>query len=110
MNESNFNQWFAFVALVCWGVLGLSRAFLFHRRGRSVIAVDRQRTVGQTVIDLLAMVCLLGWAYEVVAYAWQFRFHIGPAGLHEPSFQSSTINLSGAIIISAGLMVYALGL
>lgn len=103
-------EWFQFGALVCWGFLGLSRALLLHSRGVPVFAANRRRTVVERALDLLAAACLLLWAYEVVAYAWQFDIHIGPAGLHRTVIDSSTIRTGGVIAVVAGLVLYGVAL
>jgi protein-S-isoprenylcysteine O-methyltransferase Ste14 len=107
---SRFFEWFQFGALACWGLLGVARALLFRARGVPVIAADPQRTLWQMVADAFALACLLVWAYEVVAYAWPFRFHVGPVRLGRVLVESITIKAVGAVLVSAAILLYAVAL
>jgi protein-S-isoprenylcysteine O-methyltransferase Ste14 len=110
METSRFFEWFLFWVLACWGLLGLMRVLLFRARGISVIVADRQRTVSQMVADALASICLLVWAYEIVAYVWHFYFHVGPVGLHRVLVESVIIETVGAIVVSAAFLLYVIAL
>ena len=91
-------------------MLGLTRALLFRARGVRVIVADRQRTFWQMVVDTFALACLLIWAGEVVAYAWPFRFHVGPASLGRIVVDSITLKTVGAVVVSVALLLYAVAL
>ena len=78
MTTSRFPEWFAFGALACLMGLALTRALMLRARGVSVFVVDRQRTGWQMLADTVMVACLPAFAYEIIAYAWQLRFHIGP--------------------------------
>ena len=110
MTTSRFFDWFQFGALACLGLLGLTRALLFRMRGVSVIAADRQRTLWQMMTDTFALACLLVWAYEVVAYAWLFGFHIGPASLGRTLVDSFMVKILGAVVVSIAISLYAIAL
>jgi len=103
-------EWFQFGVLVCWGFLGLTRAFLFHARGIPVVAVDRQRTTSQLVTDGLAFVFLLVWAYEIVAHAWGFHFHAEPGWSHRVLVGSIAIKTVGAAVACIAVVLYAIAL
>ena len=62
------------------------------------------------VADAFALACLLVWAYEVVAYAWPFRFHVGPVRLGRVLVESITIKAVGAVLVSAAILLYAVAL
>ena len=53
------------------------RALMLRARGVSVFVGDRQRTGWQMLADTVMAACLLAFANEIIAYAWQVRFHIG---------------------------------
>ena len=110
MSVSRFFEWFAFAVLACWGLLGLTRATMFHARGISVIAADRQRTLSQLLLDALAAVCLLVWAWEVIASAWRLEFHVGPAALQRVLVESIAVRAVGAVVASSALLLYAVAL
>ena len=109
MTIDRFFDWFGFGALVCLAFLALPRALILHRRGIRVMVVDRQRTARQIVEDLLAMVCLLLWVYELVAGAWSIEFHPVPARLAVALFDSSATKIAGGLLMMAGVAVYGLG-
>ena len=110
MEASRFFEWFQFAALVCLGLVGLSRALLLYARGIPVIAADRQRTPLQMVVDTLALVCLLVWAYEIVACAWSFHFHAGPIWLRRVLVDSVTVKVAGTVFVSVALVLYVIAL
>lgn len=104
------SDWFSFGVLVCWGLLGVSRAVRFHAQGTRVIVGDRQRTLGQMFVDTLALACLLVWAYEVVANAWSSGFHVGPAFVRQVIVDSIFVKVLGGIALGGGILLYALAL
>jgi protein-S-isoprenylcysteine O-methyltransferase Ste14 len=108
MAPSRFIDWFQFGILVCWGTLGVTRALLFHARGVRVIVADRQRTFWEMLADGWAAVCLLIWAYEVVAHAWSFDFHVGPTSFGRILVDSVAIKTVGAFVLSLAVLLYAI--
>jgi protein-S-isoprenylcysteine O-methyltransferase Ste14 len=110
MATSRFFDWFQFGILLCWGALGLTRAVLFRARGVRVIARDQQRTFWELLVDGLASMCLLIWAYEVVAHAWPFGFHVGPTSFSRILLDSLAIKVGGAIVVSIAVVLYAVAL
>ncbi|MCI0541440.1 MAG: isoprenylcysteine carboxylmethyltransferase family protein [Verrucomicrobiales bacterium] len=110
MVTSRFFEWFQFGALTCWALLGLTRAIQCHMRGGRVFAADRERTLSQKAVDILAFACLLAWAYEIVAYAWPFRFHIGPRFLGNVLVDGIAIKILGAVLVSLATLLYAIAL
>lgn len=103
-------SWFMLGMLVLWGLLGMTRAALYHRRGIPVIVVDRQRTPTQIAIDLAAVICLLVWAYEVIAGPWQWRWHIGPQVLQTVLIESPLVKGVGAACVTMAVAIYAIAL
>jgi protein-S-isoprenylcysteine O-methyltransferase Ste14 len=110
MAASRFFAWFQFGILVYWGTLGVTRALLFRARGVRVIVADRQRTFWEMLADVLALACLLVWAYEVVAYAGSFGFHVGPTRFGRILVDSITIKVVGALVVSTAVLLYAIAL
>ena len=109
MTIDRFFDWFGFGALVCLAFLALPRALILHRRGIRVMVVDRQRTARQIVEDLLAMVCLLLWVYELVAGAWSIEFHPVPSRLAVVLFDWVPLKVAGGLLMITGVVVYGLG-
>jgi len=107
---SRFFEWFQFGALACWGVLGVTRALLLRARGVAVIVADWERTCWQMVVDAFAVAWLLVWAYEVVAYAWPLRLHVGPTWLHAVLIGSIAIKILGAVFVSGAIVLYGVAL
>ena len=110
MDPDRFFAWFAFGALLCWGVLGLSRAAKHYRRGLRVIVADRRRTVGELAVDLVALVCLLLWAGEIITYAWDLEWHTPPAALAIVLVSVLPAKIAGAATMIAGLIIYGVAL
>lgn len=107
---SRFFEWFQFGALACLGFLGVTRILLLRARGVSVFVADWERTVWQMVGDTFMLGCLLLWAYEVVAYGWALRFHVGPMWLHDVLVQSIAIKSLGAGLVSGAVVLYGVAL
>ena len=110
MATSRFFDWFQFGILVCWGTLGVMRALLLRARGVNVFVADRRRTVWEMMADGLTLVCLLIWAYEVVAYTWSFGFHVGPASFRRLWVDNVASKVVGAILGWLGFLHYAIAL
>lgn len=110
MISARFFEWFTFVALVIWGILGLGRAFHQHARGIPVIAADRRRSWAQMAVDLLALMCLLVWAYEVIASAWEWNLHLGPELFGHILIRNEAIRATGSALICGALILYAAAL
>jgi len=109
MDISRFFDWFGVGVLAALGLLAVPRAFYLKSRGIRVLVVDRQRTPCQIAQDLLAMVCLLVWSYELVAGAWLLGFHPVPAGLAVVLFDSVPLKVTGGLLMTAGVVIYGLG-
>jgi protein-S-isoprenylcysteine O-methyltransferase Ste14 len=107
---SRFFEWFQLAALACWGLLGVTRILRLRARGVAVIAADWERTRWQMMVDTFALACLLVWAYEVVAYAWPLRFHVGPMWLHHVLMESIVIKTLGAGFVSGAIVLYGVAL
>jgi len=90
--------------------LALMRVLLLRARGVSVFVVDRQRTGWQMLADTVLFACLLAFAYEIIAYAWQLRFHIGPSVLDRSVVEGPASQALGAVIVTGAVTLYALAL
>jgi protein-S-isoprenylcysteine O-methyltransferase Ste14 len=97
-------------ALACVIGLGLTRAVLLYARGVHVVVVDRQRSPAQTLGDLTQVICLLLWAYAVVAYAWPLSAHLIPAWLGTVVIDSVWAEIAGAVMLVASVLVYGAAL
>lgn len=110
MTMPRFSEWFAFGALTCWMGLGLMRALMLRARGVSVFVADRQRTGGQMLADTVMLACLLAFAYEIIAYAWQLRFHIGASVLDRSVVDGLASQALGALIVTGAVILYVIAL
>jgi len=110
MTTSRFSEWFAFGALTCWMGLGLMRALMLRARGVSVFVGDRQRTGWQMLADTVMVACLLTFVYEIIAYAWHLRFHIGPSVLDRLVVDGPASEALGALIVTGAVILFAIAL
>jgi protein-S-isoprenylcysteine O-methyltransferase Ste14 len=110
MTTTSFFTFFQLGALACLLGLGISRAAVLYLRGVHVFAVDWQRTPLQSLADLLALVFLTLWAYEAVAFSWPRSTHVVRGVLGAVLLDGVTIKLIGALIVLAGLVIFALAL
>lgn len=69
MATTRFFDCFQLGALACLVGLGVARATVLYARGVHVIAIDWQRSLWEQLADSLAIVLILSWAYEAVAYS-----------------------------------------
>jgi len=90
--------------------LGLMRALMLRARGVSVFVGDRQRTGWQMLADTVMVACLLAFAYEIIAYAWQLRFHIRPAVLDSSVLDSLASHALGALIVTGAVILFVIAL
>jgi protein-S-isoprenylcysteine O-methyltransferase Ste14 len=59
---------------------------------------------------VLAGLCCLGWAYEIIAYAWSISPHLGPGILHAPLYGSAWVKSIGLVLAGLGVLLYAIAL
>ncbi len=110
MTTSRFAEWFAFGTLACWMGLALMRVLMLRARGVSVFVADRQRTGWQMLADAVLLACLLAFGYEIIAYAWQLRFHIGPSVLERSVVDGPASQALGALIVTGAVILYGISL
>lgn len=110
MTTTRVFDWFQLGALGCLVGLGIGRAIVLYARGVHVIAIDWQRSPREQLADLLAMVVVLSWAYESVAYSWPLRSHVYPAALGAVVVDSVAVKILGVVVACAGLLIFALAL
>jgi len=108
MSAARFFDWFQLAALACLACLALPRAFRLYARGIHVLMIDRERTPGQIAVDLLGLVCLLWWWYELVAYAWPLPVHLFPRWLGIVLFDVSAVKIVGSLLMIVALLFYGL--
>ena len=105
-----FFRWFQFGTLCCWGTLGIGRALMLYAQGVKVLAVDKNRTFRQMIIDSAGGICMLIIVYEIVAFGWPLSFHIAPPILRVELVDALAIKISGAFILFSALLIYVLAL
>ena len=110
MKTTRFFEWFQLVALVCLVGLGLGHAIVLYARHVHVVVIDRQRSLWQGLADLLSIVLFFLWAYESIAYSWPLRNHVFPALLGTVLVDAAWVKAVGAVIVLAGLLIFALAL
>jgi protein-S-isoprenylcysteine O-methyltransferase Ste14 len=103
-------DWAALGALGCLTILGIGRGLVLSARGVRIIAVDRERTVPEGLVDLGFVLCFLLWVYEVLAFALPLRFHLVPAAGRAVVVDAVAAKASGVLVMAAGLVVYGLAL
>jgi len=109
MTIDRFFDWFGFAVLLCMGLLAIPRAMQLRSRGIRVMVVDRQRTAKQICEDLVAMVCMVLWAYELIACPWSLKFRLIPQRATVVLFEITTLKIVGGLLMIAGVIVYGLG-
>ncbi|UCG56318.1 MAG: isoprenylcysteine carboxylmethyltransferase family protein [Phycisphaerales bacterium] len=110
MSVTRFLDWFQLAGLAFLVCLAVPRMVRLYARGIHVLAIDRQRTPGQMLEDLLAGISLVLWWYELVAYAWPLSLHLVPARLGRVLFDAVVLKVTGAALMAAGLVIYGLAL
>jgi protein-S-isoprenylcysteine O-methyltransferase Ste14 len=110
MATTRFFDCFQLGALACLVGLGVARATVLYARGVHVIAIDWQRSLWEQLADSLAIVLILSWAYEAVAYSWPLPSHIFPARLAPVVADSAVVKVLGVVVVCAGLLTFALAL
>ncbi len=90
--------------------LGLMRALMLRARGVSVFVVDRQRTGWQMLADTVLFACLVAFAYEIIAYAWELPYHIGPSVLDRLVVDGPVSQVLGALIVTGAAILYGIAL
>jgi protein-S-isoprenylcysteine O-methyltransferase Ste14 len=110
MTIDRFFDWFQLAAVACLLCLGLVRFVMLYARGVRVVVVDWQRTVTQMLCDLLLTTSLLLLLYHIVAYSWPLPDSFVVPSLGAELIDSTAARALGAILITAGLVIYGLAL
>ena len=97
---------FALVALASLTAMAISRGVGLRRRGVNVLPIDRERTVGQSLLDLLFLVAFLVWFYEAIAQAVPLGLHAVPQPWLAIWLDAPIAKALGALVTAAGLLVY----
>jgi protein-S-isoprenylcysteine O-methyltransferase Ste14 len=102
----------AFQLLVLGGLAlaGVGRALQLRRRGVTVLAIDRERSVLQGLRDLASVLLFGIWFWEAFAFAAGVGVHPTPAFLHGVLFQLPPLRWLGAASMVAGLGAYVAAL
>jgi protein-S-isoprenylcysteine O-methyltransferase Ste14 len=107
---TRFFDCFQLAAVACLACLGIGRALAMYARGVGVLVIDRERSLARALGDLLSVILILVWAYEIVAYAWPLRTHLVPPSLGIVVVDAVAIKVMGTAVALAGLVIYALAL
>ena len=97
-------------SLICLAGLGVGRAVMLYRRGVRVVVIERERSPAQALGDLGQVVCLLVWAYEVVAHTWPLSGGLAPAWLETRLIDAPWVHAAGALTVVGALALYAAAL
>jgi len=98
------------VVFACVFGIGTIRAAVLYLHGVHVIAVDRQRTPVQGLVDLLTLGAFGLWIYEAVACAWPLPRHLVPSLLQAVLFDTDILRAVGALTILAALLIWLAGI
>jgi protein-S-isoprenylcysteine O-methyltransferase Ste14 len=60
--------------------------------------------------DLLSVISLVLWWYELVAYTWPLSIHLVPTRLGVVLFDVAIVKIAGGVLMLAGLVIYGLAL
>jgi protein-S-isoprenylcysteine O-methyltransferase Ste14 len=109
MTATRFLDVLLLAVLACVFGLGAVRAAVLYLQGVHVIAVDRQRTPVQGIVDLITLGGFGLWLYEAVACAWPLQRHLVPISLQAVLFDGIVLRALGALTILAGLLIWLAG-
>jgi len=101
---------FQIFALASMVALGVARAAMLYARGIRVLVIDRARSLGEGVQDLLIVGAVLAWGVELLAYSWPLGFHVTPASLGVVVLEMRAVQLAGVAFMLAGLTLYVAAL
>lgn len=110
MAAEHLFEWSVVVALGGLAALGIGRGIILSARGVRVVAVDRERTLFEGLVDLGFVLGFVLWAYETLAFALPLDRHVVPTLARAVVVQGTAVNLLGVLAMSAGLVVYGLAL
>ena len=110
MKIARFFDWLQLAVLVFMACLAFGRALVLFARGVRVVAIDRERSPGRALADLLCVVGFALWVYEVVAHAWPLVTHVALRPLDVVLVDVVAIKAVGAALLIAGSVIYLLAL
>jgi protein-S-isoprenylcysteine O-methyltransferase Ste14 len=107
-NLDKILQLLPLACVLCLFALGIVRALILYAKGVPVIAVDRQRSLSEKLLDTLALTLGTFWIIEVIAYALPGFQHLRLAGT--PLFKCLPLQLLAAVLLCSTPVIYALAL
>jgi protein-S-isoprenylcysteine O-methyltransferase Ste14 len=102
---------FQLAALGCFLCVFLGRTLALQlTRGVKVLTLASGKSPGRAALELLLVVGLPLWLYEIVAYAWPLPWHVFPPPLDAVLLDAAAARVLGAVMVAGGLAVFALAL
>jgi len=91
-------------------IFGGRSIYLRAVRGVSPIRIARGKPLPEALLEGLLVIALPVWLYEVFAFAWPLPWHLVPDSLGIVILDSGPARALGALLVVAGLALFALAL
>lgn len=102
---------FQLAVLACFLCVFLGRTLVLRlTRGVKVLTLAVGKSRGRAALELLLVVGLPLWLYEIVAYAWPLPYHVFPPPLDAVVLDAFAARWLGVVLVSGGLLVFGLAL
>jgi len=106
-----FFDLFQLASLAVFALIFSGRSLQLHaRRGVSPIRIARGKPLPDALLEGLLVIALPVWLYEVLAFAWPLPWHLVPESLGTAVLDSEPARALGALLVGAGLALFALAL
>jgi protein-S-isoprenylcysteine O-methyltransferase Ste14 len=106
----NFFGIFQFASLCLFLLLFVGRSVWLHRSGTKVFVIGRGKKGFIALMEIVFVVILLAWIYEIFRSSIQIQFSILPPLLSKIWVDLLWLKFLGVILITAGLIIFSLAL
>lgn len=107
----NFFDYYIVIALVVFYIVFIGRSIkLALVEGTNPFVIGKGKTGFKGILEILFMVGLVIWTYEVIINAIHTDYFILPRSLFVSLFDNLILKITGCILIAFGLVIFILSL
>lgn len=107
----NFFDYYIVIALVVFYIVFIGRSIkLALVEGTNPFVIGKGKTGFKGILEILFMVGLVIWTYEVIINAIHIDYFILPRSLFVSLFDNLILKITGCILIAFGLVIFILSL
>lgn len=102
----NFTDLFQFTVLILFLLAFGGRTLVMTLNGTRVIVLGRGKQMPGAALEVLFLVALVFWCWEVVVQTLRLDRHLLPVACYEPLLESAILNAIGVVAVTGGFLLF----